>query len=54
MEDPQLPEVIVLYQQAFPASERREVNQLKRLIVGQSSMFFHVIEEGGNLAGWLV
>ncbi|GKI22003.1 N-acetyltransferase [Odoribacter laneus] len=54
MEDPQLPEVIVLYQQAFPASERREVNQLKRLIAGQSSMFFHVIEEGGKLAGLFV
>ena len=54
MEDPQLPQVIVLYQQAFPASERREVNQLKRLIVGQSSMFFHVIEEGGKLAGLFV
>lgn len=54
MEDPQLAEVISLYQQAFPASERREVNQLKRLVTEQPAMFFHIITEGKKLAGLFI
>lgn len=52
--DPQLTEILCLYQEAFPASERRELTQLEQLIAGEPCMFFHIIEEGKRAAGLFI
>lgn len=43
-----------LYQEAFPAEERRDVEQLKRLIREKEAMYFNVVEFDGELAGLFV
>lgn len=47
-------ELIPVYQEAFPAEERRNLPQLERLLAEEFRMFFHAIECDGTLAGLFV
>lgn len=43
-----------LYTEAFPAEERREINQLEWMIKTTDEMYFNAIEEDGELCGLAV
>ena len=49
-----LPELIPLYEDAFPLEERRSVDQLKRLIGTTEKMFFNAVVSDGILCGLFV
>lgn len=53
-EDPRMAELITLYEEAFPESERRDIRQLKELIGNCPRMYFNAVEEEGQLAGLFV
>lgn len=52
--DESLDRLIPLYEESFPAEERREIAQLKRMIETQPSMFFNAIECDNELCGLFV
>lgn len=52
--DQELPELIRLYEEAFPVEERRPVEKLKGLIREKTEMFFNAISEGEKLAGLFI
>lgn len=47
-------QLITLYKEAFPVSERREIEQLKRLVEEKDKMFFNAIECDGELCGLFI
>lgn len=53
-DDASLKQLVSLYEEAFPAEERRNIEQLKRLIVEQPSMYFNAVECDGELSGLFV
>lgn len=53
-EDKTLDRLIPLYEESFPAEERREINQLRRMIETYDSMYFNAIECDGELSGLFV
>jgi possible acetyltransferase protein len=52
--DPRLERLIPLYEEAFPECERRDIRQLKRLILEKPEMHFNAIECGDVLAGLFI
>ena len=52
--DKSLDRLIPLYEESFPAEERREIGQLKRMIETQPSMYFNAIECDNELCGLFV
>lgn len=52
--DNALDRLIPLYEESFPQEERRDIEQLKHLIAGQSAMRFNAIECDGELCGLFV
>lgn len=52
--DANLKRLITLYEEAFPASERRKIEQLKRLIEEKDEMFFNAIECDDELCGLFI
>lgn len=52
--DESLDRLIPLYEESFPAEERREIGQLNRMIETQPSMYFNAIECDGELCGLFV
>lgn len=53
-DDERMKKLAILYQEAFPKSERREIAQLNKLIEHNSEMYFNAIEEDGTLAGLFI
>lgn len=53
-EDKDFLKLIPLYTEAFPAEERREVEQLKELLLHEPEMYFNVVEFERELAGLVV
>ncbi|MEG1586793.1 MAG: GNAT family N-acetyltransferase [Bacteroidales bacterium] len=53
-DDLRLTPLIALYEEAFPAEERREIGQLKQLIENNESMFLNAIECDGEPAGLFI
>ncbi|WP_455591296.1 GNAT family N-acetyltransferase [Bacteroides sp.] len=49
-----LDRLIPLYEESFPAEERREIGQLKRMIETQPAMYFNAVECDGELSGLFV
>ena len=52
--DIRLKKLLPLYEEAFPASERREGEQLFRLIREKQEMFFNAVECDGELSGLFI
>ena len=52
--DIRLQKLIPLYEEAFPKEERRNIDQLKRLISKKTEMHFNAIETVGVLAGLFI
>lgn len=52
--DLRLQRLIPLYEEAFPEEERRNIKQLKRLILEKPEMHFNAIECDGVLAGLFI
>lgn len=52
--DKTLDRLILLYEESFPAEERREIGQLKRIIEAQPAMYFNAIKCDGELCGLFV
>ncbi len=50
-DDPCLEKLIALYEESFPEEERRDINQLKRMIAEVDAMQFCAIELDEKLAG---
>ena len=53
-DDTRLEKLIPLYVAAFPVEERRDIDQLKRLIEEKKEMYFNAIECDGQLAGLFI
>ncbi|KIO43379.1 MULTISPECIES: GNAT family N-acetyltransferase [Porphyromonadaceae] len=53
-DDRNLDRLIPLYEDAFPAEERRDIGQLRRMIKEKSDMYFSVVECDGELCGFFV
>ncbi|MGL4293346.1 MAG: GNAT family N-acetyltransferase [Bacteroidales bacterium] len=53
-DDERLKTLVGLYEEAFPAEERRSREQLYYLIEGNDKMFFNAVEIEGELAGLFV
>lgn len=47
-------ELTVLYKEAFPAEERRDISQLEVMLKHEPSMFFNVVREEGKVVGLFV
>ena len=52
--DIRLKKLLPLYEEAFPASERREGEQLFRLIREKQEMFFNAVECDGEMSGLFI
>lgn len=52
--DIRLQKLIPLYKEAFPEEERRNIEQLERLIREKTEMYFNAIETDGVLAGLFI
>lgn len=53
-EDPVLAALLPLYEESFPAEERRGEEQLKHLIANRPTMYFNAVECDGELCGLFV
>ena len=53
-EDKNFKKLMELYIEAFPAEERRDVEQLERLLKEKKEMYFNAVECDGQLAGLFV
>lgn len=52
--DKDLQQLMQLYEEAFPETERRNLEQLKHLVADKKEMIFNAIESEGVLAGFFV
>ncbi|RHR75490.1 GNAT family N-acetyltransferase [Odoribacter sp. AF15-53] len=53
-DDDRLERLIPLYKAAFPLEERRDIDELKRMIREKPEMYFNAIECDGELAGLFI
>ena len=52
--DARVGRLLALYEESFPAEERRPVEQMRRFVEGKREMFFNAVECDGELCGLFV